>query len=283
MERVRYYEERERTLSPQIKADYYSNSGLDSAKVMAQRTVCVDRIFRLGYCCAALDSTCFAAVRLFDRCMSVLCSSSVSRTNMMLLAIACFDIAHKVSDSDYKQPDIETYYAQAMNNHCNDYTIKLERLPFKLMEAEITVLKAVSGEPVGPTAQDYISECCPSWFSPSQNRNGRRVSLLCSAFLYMGQSVNYSAEEIAAAAASLEIGDRTPPSPEMTGLCSKIGPMSEWTLGRMMVEAVDKLFAVGRGTGMYYMYRDIYNMWADEQVAVSAIAQLHEEKVIESM
>lgn len=266
MQRVEYYEEREAVLSPPISPNYHRNfEGLAPSQALAQRTICIDRIYRLGVCASALDSTCFAAARLFDRCMGVM-RPPIVRTNMMLLAIACFDIVHKASDSDYQQPSLWTYYKQAMTNHHNDFSLPFERFGAKLMEAEITVLQAVGGEPVCPTPQDYLSECCPAWFSSGDdNIRGRKASLLCSAFLYMSQSTNYTSEQIAASAARLEIGDHLSPSASLTALCCKISTDEAWSIGQMMIDAVEKLFSAGRGCTMYFTYRDIYDMWSAEK------------------
>ena len=267
MERIGYYEERERTLSPPISPNYPANFvGLDPIQAMVQRTICIDRIYRLGWMVSAIDSTCFAAARLFDRCMSVM-RPPIARTNMMLLAIACFDIVYKAIDSDYTLPTLDTYYTQALCSHSNDYAMPFERFGAKILEVEITVLRAVSGEPVCPTAQDYMSECCPSWFvSEGADRlHGRRASLLCGAFLYMCPSTIYTSEQIAASAARLEIGDQPSPSIAITVLCGKISREEAWDIGQMMVNAVDKLFSAGRGSAMYFTYRDIHAMWSADQ------------------
>lgn len=283
MQRVDYYEQRERDLQPPMSPDYHKKlPGADPMHIMAQRTVCVDRIFRLGYYVSAMDSTCFAAIRLFDRCMGAM-RPPIARTNMMLLAISCFDIVHKASDGDFERSSLRAYYTQAMTNHCNDYTIPFDRFGIKLMETEIIVLEAVEGEPVCPTPQDYISECCPSWYGQGDDVRSRRVSLLCSSFLYACNSTNYTSGQIAAAAARLEIGCHPPPSAEIAALCSKISTAEACKIGSMMIDSMDKLFTVERDSMMYYWYRDLYNAWDSGRRAVARAAERHKEKVIASL
>ena len=84
MERVAYLEQRERSISPKIIPDYTDT--FDDASLRGQRAICVDRIFRLGTLSYALDTTCFSAVRLFDRCMGMM-RAPIVKTNMLVLAI----------------------------------------------------------------------------------------------------------------------------------------------------------------------------------------------------
>ena len=264
MKRVEYLEGREKALAPPIKPNYH-RSDSNPGNVSCQRMVCVDRIFRLGVVSGALDTTCFAAVRLFDRCMSV-ARLPIAKTNMLLLAIASFDIVHKASDSDILQPNMKTYYCEGFSKGPNDYTLPFEKFGAKLKETEVVVLNAVAGEPVVPTAQEYMAECCPNWYNGNMvhSLDGRRASLLCSAFLYSTQSTVYSAEHIAAAAACFATGGNPMPTEDMNRLCRKLDEDAALHVGREMVRYVEKLFSIGKDCSLYYMYYDIYSMQGDE-------------------
>jgi hypothetical protein len=245
--------------------------------VTEQRAVCVDRIFRLGTMVAALDTTCFAAVRLFDRCMGVMRPPN-ARTNMLLMAIgehtlpptnhsnllypASFDIAHKIADSDVTQLSMWDYYMEGFIKGPNDFTLTYMKFISKIKTTEMTIMKAMSGPMAGPSAQDYLAECYPPWYTDVTNKDGRRASLLCSAFLYVPWSTRYNAEQIAATAAYLTMGTRPFPSDSFRKLGGSINESTAWGMGNTMVEMIDKLFSRGKDSSLYYMYNDLYSAWA---------------------
>lgn len=259
MEWVDYMQHREDALYPPMSPYYYRAPGVDTKMVARERCVCVDRIYRLACLCSAMDGTCFSAVRLFDRCMGVM-RGPIVRTNMMLLAIACFDMAFKMSDSDYRQPSAWTYYTEALLKHDNDYTVRLADFPGKLMEVEIRVLRAADGVPTGPTAQDYLAECCPSWFSPSGHPTlGRRASLACSAFMYTGRSTGYTALQIAVGAANVAVGDSPFFWDDLLPLRSRVSVEESSSITSDMEYAIEQVEAIGRGFSLRFMYRDVYD------------------------
>ena len=259
MQRVCYLEQYERDVYPHILPEYFSSM---PDEIEGQRAVCVDRIYRLGIFAGAMDTTCFSTVRLFDRCMSIM-KAPIVKTNMMLLAIACFDIVHKASDSDVARPSLVVYYREAMMNHDNDFAIKFDRFREKLKETEIMIMCAVDGQPVSPSAQEYIAECFPAWFQKTDYQlYGRKASLLCNCYLYIGQSTIYTTEQIAAAAARVTIAGKPSPSFDMYLLCNKIDDDLAYQLGNCMMETTESLFRLKNKTSMCYAYQDMYVKWS---------------------
>ncbi len=258
-QRVRYYEDRERLLSPRMEARYC----IGDEALNAFRMVCVDRIWRLSYIACAHDSTAFAAVRLFDRCMSAT-RPPICRTNMSLLTVACFDICFKSTDGDFKPPLMSEYYTHGFLSKYNEHIIPMEKFGIKLREVQITVLKHVKGEPSLPTPYDYIVECCPTWVTTNLwNTVSRRANLAVAAFSYVASSTNYTSEQIAGAAVHMALGDtHAAPTLEMLHLASDVLSAHELVeVNTRMLCAIDSLFAISDKTSLYAFYYDMYREW----------------------
>ena len=249
MEWVRQLEEREKTLEPAINPKY---CGSDARA----RTICVDRIFCFARYCCALDITVFTAVRLFDRCMSASTLRPPKEYKYMLvLAVACFDIAHKTVDCDFAQPSMETYYKVGYISAA-EHRIPFDTFRFLFRRCEVWVLQAVGGQPRSPAAQEYIIEC---FADPTFNR---KASLVCNAFLYDFRSMEYSAEQIAAVAARVTIGCDAPVTEELYNLCKMVNDDLAWALGTTIMNCVDRLFELGRKSQLSSYYDDLYKAWA---------------------
>lgn len=262
MERVRYMEDRERSLNDQVPlSPEYAAESRDMSRF---RFVCVDRIWRLSAMSGAFDGTAAsAAVRLFDRCMNKMNAISMCKANMLLLAIACFDICFKTIEGDYRAPGMSVYYHEGFRCKELDFRLSFERFPQRFCDAEIQVLQTVHGEPTAPTALDYLHECCPEWASMRSDRTGRRAEASASAYSYCIESADHTSEEIAASAAWLALGSgRLPwPTPELALLCSAVPERVRAEISATMAKCMQSLFEIGSGCMMYYYYKDVYDDW----------------------
>jgi hypothetical protein len=276
--RVKYLEEREGNVSPLMIPQYHrimaKESGESSVSVLSQRMMCVDIIVFLCTKTKEFDTTIFAAVRLFDRCMSAM-TSYFSNNCLLFTALGCFNIVHKSlldgTNGDL-MPTMEQYYQHVFLRYNYDIYLTLDVFKSTLFKTEVYILNMVKEGPVYPAAQDYLAECFSLWFAPPSPKSdilyeefrmqGRRASLLCTAFLYTIESAEYTAEQIAATAARLTIGQHNAPSPEMEQLCKKVNGKMADKIGEMMLEEVEYLFAAGNESMLYYFYNDLYKVWS---------------------
>ena len=255
VERMRYLEQREEEMQPKIVHCYCG----DDRVLISFRVACIDRIYRLTSFSRADYSTAFAAIRLFDRCMSVM-RPPIVRTNMSLLAVACFDICFKSMEGDVCTMSTERYYIEGFWSRHNDHLVPIERFAEKLLSVEVTILQAVSGQPVAPTANEYLIEGCPTW-SRMDSRQGRRAALCIAAYMYTLHSTEFTSEQIAAAAAAMVLGSSTPPSDSMAHLCRSIDPDGCLAINETMAQTIDVLFTMGKNCALYYVFHDMYKEW----------------------
>ena len=278
MQRLTYMEDRERELNvhPAPLSPKYAAEDRDLSSF---RAACVDRMWKLAAHSVAFDgTTAMSATRLFDRCMGVM-RPPICRANMLLLAVACFDICYKAIEGDIKAPGMRVYYVEGFLSRYLDYSVPFESFPRKLRQVEVSVLKAVKGQPTAPSALDYLLECCPHWAASAsdpqetRSRTGRRAAAAASAYSYLLQSAEHTSEEIAAGAAWLALGSgklveqRGWPTPELAMLCTSVPEETLEIVAGEMAYALRLLFEQGASTMMYYFYRDVYEEWCSLEQA----------------
>lgn len=263
MDRVRYMEDRERALNERVPlSPEYS---VENQDVFEFRAICIDRIWRISALASAFDgAAASAAVRLFDRCMSKMSKKCMCKANMLLLAMASFDICYKMIEGDLRTPGLYVYYYEGYSCKFMESKVPFERFPETFRDAEIQVLKVVSGEPNAPTAVDYIHECCRDW-APARvvDKVGRRVLAAIAAYTYCIDSTSNTSEEIAAAAVWLALASGREPWPtaELALLCSNVPQHVKDCISQKMAKCMTRLFKLAGQSMMYYYFRDVYEDW----------------------
>lgn len=264
MDRVGYYEQRESTAVPPLLPNYHLHTEIPRDNLAVQRTLLVDRIFRLSFLFKALDSTSFAAVRLFDRCMGDMEPPFIV-TNMSLMAVACFDIIFKYNDHEeyviqkdrYGEPQsiMETFYKQGFASRENEYKLSLRDFAELLRKVEVSILETSDGQPYSPTPQDYLIEC---FYKQWDDHTKKKASMLISALCYMSCVTTYSSKTIAATVARL-LNTSLTGSPLMCH-CDAA------QLSLKMTGGVDVLFGAERESLLFFLYHDIYEEWKNVRV-----------------
>jgi hypothetical protein len=269
MERVRYMEDRERSLNEQLQLS--PEYAAENKDVSIFRLACVERIWRLSAMSGAFDGTAAtSAVRLFDRCMGKMNAISVCKANMLILAIACFDICFKAIEGDFRSPGMFVYYHEGFCSKHLDFNLSFAKFPQRVREAEIEVLRTVDGEPAAPTALDYLHECCPEW-AHATVQMGRRAEAAAAAYSYCLESANHTSEEIAASAAWIALGNGrllengTWPTPELALLCCAVPEPVRLEITRKMAACMQSLFGMGESCMMFYYFHDVYEDWSKNQ------------------
>lgn len=262
MDRVLYLESRERVLNKQVPLS--PKYAAESADISQFRLVCVERIYRLAALTRCYDGiTALATIRLFDRCMGKMSTGCLCKANMLILAVASFDICYKLIEGDFKTPGMLLYYREGFLSRMLDFSLPFERFPQKIKEAEIAVLCAVQGEPTSPTAIDYLYECCPDW-AVTKERTGRRAAAAVLAYSYSLESTGRSSVQIAAGAAWLALGSGSItewPTPELASLCLRVPQSLRDELAQHMAASMYALFEMGASCMLYYFFRDVYEDW----------------------
>lgn len=172
---------------------------------------------------------------------------------MSTLAVACFDVAHKCLDNEFKLDiNLLHHYAQ---NEMNERPISRETFNNLLCGSEVGMIQATAGELISPTPFDYVNETLPNW------PEARNASLLISAMAYTPESTIYTAMEIAAAAVMLAKKIDTCLGPAITHVIQAIPAVHLEEIQFKMCETIDRLFSVNQDIGFNRFYADCKATW----------------------